>query len=68
MGFPTVPRPGRRGGWNREVGAGGPGETERRVNVRGCAVKKNRKSDSAIFLLKGFYLTSRPGLENDCSL
>lgn len=26
MGFPTVPRPGRRGGWNRL--AGGPGDSK----------------------------------------
>lgn len=32
MGFPTVPRPGRRGGWKRLVG--GPKESQ--INMYGC--------------------------------
>lgn len=39
MGFPTVPRPGRRGGWNRDVGAGGP---EKNRENSDCIVRTNK--------------------------
>lgn len=31
MGFPTVPRPGRRGGWKRLVG--GPAKSNRELSL-----------------------------------